>query len=113
MNGCSKSIGSPEPRWIGSRRVMIPTLKVVPPVSQARPFVASVTGGNHLPYAGRHQMMTTESEPSSNDDASPTASAPAEATREPGWVDDPTMIAEREAVDRWLESVEQRPVCEE
>jgi hypothetical protein len=91
----------------------MPTLKVVPPVSQAGLVVSSVTGGNHLPYAGRHQMMTIESEPSSNDDASQKASAPEEATNEPWWVVDPTMIAAREAVDRWLESAEKRPVCEE
>src|SRR6185369_14039501 len=36
MNGCSKSIGSPEPRCIGARSVMSPTIKVIPPVSQAR-----------------------------------------------------------------------------
>src|SRR4051812_42050787 len=35
MNGCSKSIGSPEPRWIGARSVILPTLKVIPAVPQA------------------------------------------------------------------------------
>src|SRR5437763_13457035 len=35
MNGCSKSSGSPEPRCIGARSVMVPTLKAIPPVPQA------------------------------------------------------------------------------
>ena len=58
-------------------------------------------------------MMTIESEPSSNDDASQNTGAPAEATSEPWWVRDPTIIAAREEVDRWLELVEQRPVRED
>src|SRR5437899_8038710 len=36
MNGCSKSSGSPEPRCIGARSVMVPTLKAIPLVPQAR-----------------------------------------------------------------------------
>ena len=58
-------------------------------------------------------MMTSEQKPPSNDDASQKTGAPAEATSEPWWVRDPTIIAAREEVDRWLESVEQRPVCED
>src|SRR5258708_31001399 len=34
MNGCSKRIGSPEPRCIGARSVICPTLKVIPAGTQ-------------------------------------------------------------------------------
>ena len=34
MNGCSNSIGSPEPRCIGARSVMLPDTKVIPAVPQ-------------------------------------------------------------------------------
>jgi hypothetical protein len=37
MKGCSKSIGSPEPRWMGARSLMMATIKAVPPVPQVRP----------------------------------------------------------------------------
>ena len=54
--------------------------------------------------------MTIEQEPSSNDDASQKASAPADATGAPWWATDPAIIAAREAVDDWLEAAERRPM---
>ena len=58
-------------------------------------------------------MMTIEQEPSSSDDASQKASAPAENSDQPWWATHPAIIAARDAVDEWLESARERPVAED
>jgi DNA-directed RNA polymerase specialized sigma24 family protein len=51
-------------------------------------------------------MMTIEQEPSSDDDASQKASAPADATGQPWWANHPAIIAAREGVEKWIGSAE-------
>ena len=68
---------------------MLPTLKVVPPVSQARPLRLNC----HRRESCAHR------EASSN-----------EALLTDEWVIDPAIIAAPEAVEKWIESAEQEPV---
>ena len=54
--------------------------------------------------------MTIEREPSSNDDASQKTSAPAEATGQPWWQNNPQIEAARKEALGWLLSAEDRPI---
>ena len=57
--------------------------------------------------------MTSEQKPSSSDDAPQTTSAPAEATGQPWWQNDPQIEAARNEALGWLLSAEERPTLSE
>jgi hypothetical protein len=55
-------------------------------------------------------MMTTDENPSSNDDAAEDDGAPADDGNQPSWSNHPAIITARAAVDTWLESGNHEPV---
>ncbi len=76
----------------------MPTLKVIPPVSQARLLRLICHRSEPCGFCG----------PSSND-APQKTSAPAEATGQPWWQNDPQIEAARKEALGWLLSAEDRP----
>ena len=75
---------------------MVPTVKVVPAVSQA--------------VVGCHRVTACFSESSSNDDDSEKGGAVVEEAEQPWWAVDPALDAVRDEVFEWLASAEQQPL---